>query len=81
MIAYHTHAGRLGCAERIDIGEHIYRVPLIDDVTGDGMLDLVVGTLNGQVRPSPSSPLTVHCAMAQPQRVTSRVPSFRCPPS
>ena len=34
---------------RIDIGEHIYSVPLIDDVTNDGFLDLVVGTLNGQV--------------------------------
>ena len=43
MIAYHTHAGRLGCAERIDIGEHIYRVPLIDDVTGDGIPDVGLG--------------------------------------
>jgi hypothetical protein len=41
--------GHMRCAERIDIGEHIYSVPLIDDVTEDGYLDLVVGTLNGQV--------------------------------
>ena len=41
--------GHMRCAERIDIGEHIYSVPLIDDITEDGYLDLVVGTLNGQV--------------------------------
>ena len=41
--------GSKACAERIDLGEHIYSMPLIDDVTGDGNLDLVVGTLNGQV--------------------------------
>jgi hypothetical protein len=36
--------GPLQCAERIDIGEHIYSTPLITDVTGDGKLDMVVGT-------------------------------------
>lgn len=41
--------GLKGCAERLDIGEHIYSTPLIDDVTGDGYLDLLVSTMNGQV--------------------------------
>jgi hypothetical protein len=35
--------------QRIDVGEHIYSMPLVDDVSGDGFLDLVVGTMNGHV--------------------------------
>ena len=27
---------RGACADRIDVGEHIYSMPLADDVTGDG---------------------------------------------
>jgi hypothetical protein len=41
--------GVLGCAERVDVGEHIYSVPLVDDVTGDGLLDIVIGTMNGHL--------------------------------
>jgi len=41
--------GNMKCAERVDIGEHINTAPLIDDVTGDGFLDVVVGTMNGQI--------------------------------
>jgi hypothetical protein len=41
--------GNMKCAERIDTGEHINTAPLIDDVTGDGFLDIVVGTMNGQI--------------------------------
>ena len=35
--------------ERIDTGEHIYSMPLADDVTGDGYMDVVIGTMNGEV--------------------------------
>ena len=35
--------------ERIDTGEHIYSMPLVDDVTGDGYMDVILGTMNGQV--------------------------------
>ncbi len=37
------------CADRVDVGEHIYSMPLVDDVTGDGTLDLLISTFNGQV--------------------------------
>lgn len=41
--------GRRRCAQRIDVGEHIYSTPLIDDVNGDGSLDIVLGTLSGHI--------------------------------
>ena len=41
--------GVKGCAERVDVGEHIASVPLVDDVSGDGYIDILLGTVNGEV--------------------------------
>ena len=46
---HHSHAHRSSekCAQRIDIAEQIYSYPT--DMTGDGYLDLLVGTMNGRM--------------------------------
>ncbi len=41
--------GRRRCAQRIDVGEHLYSTPLVDDINGDGTLDIIVGTLSGHM--------------------------------
>ncbi|CUG93509.1 membrane-associated protein, putative [Bodo saltans] len=42
-------SGPTGCYERIDIGEKSSSMVLADDLTNNGMLDLVVSTLSGSV--------------------------------
>ena len=37
------------CVNRIEIGEHIYSMILVADVTGDGLLDLVIAAIGGVV--------------------------------
>eukprot|EP00656_Telonema_subtile_P012705 TRINITY_DN16409_c0_g1_i1.p1 TRINITY_DN16409_c0_g1~~TRINITY_DN16409_c0_g1_i1.p1 ORF type:complete len:775 (+),score=189.59 TRINITY_DN16409_c0_g1_i1:112-2436(+) len=41
--------GKGPCVHRVDIGESAYSMVLADDVTGDGKLDLVVGTIAGNL--------------------------------
>lgn len=41
--------GKSGCAHAVDIGENSYSAVLVDDVCGDGNLELLVSTMNGNV--------------------------------
>eukprot|EP01026_Neomeris_dumetosa_P062169 TRINITY_DN5875_c0_g1_i5.p2 TRINITY_DN5875_c0_g1~~TRINITY_DN5875_c0_g1_i5.p2 ORF type:complete len:341 (+),score=48.23 TRINITY_DN5875_c0_g1_i5:216-1238(+) len=41
--------GMDGCADRVDIGEVSYTMVLADDLTGNGKLDLLVSTMNGNL--------------------------------
>lgn len=41
--------GATGCVNKIDLGERLLSMVLADDLDSDGTLDLLVGTLNGEV--------------------------------
>ena len=41
--------GSMGCYDVVDIGETSYGAPLVDDVTGNGKMDVVIATMNGNV--------------------------------
>jgi hypothetical protein len=41
--------GKSGCAHAVDIGENSYAAVLVDDLCGDGNLELLVSTMNGNV--------------------------------
>lgn len=41
--------GKGSCMHRIDVGESAYAMVLADDVTGDGKVDLVLGTIAGNL--------------------------------
>ena len=41
--------GKSLCFDRVDLGEHVYSTPVVDDLTGDGFLDIVVGSASGQL--------------------------------
>ncbi|KAF0980719.1 hypothetical protein FDP41_013202 [Naegleria fowleri] len=41
--------GKTGCIDRVDIGEKAYSQVLADDLTGNGKLDLLVSTMNGNL--------------------------------
>jgi hypothetical protein len=40
---------KTACVDKIDIGERIYSQVLVDDLTGNGYMNLVVTTMNGNV--------------------------------
>ena len=41
--------GNTGCSFKVDIGENSYSMVLADDLTGNGKMDLLVTTMNGNV--------------------------------
>lgn len=41
--------GKSACAHTVDIGEASYASVLVDDLCGDGLLELLVATMNGNV--------------------------------
>lgn len=41
--------GRRACIDRVDLGENSYSMVLADDLSGNGYMDLVVTTMNGNV--------------------------------
>ena len=41
--------GSTGCADVVDIGETSYSMVLFEDLNGDGLMDLLVSTMNGNV--------------------------------
>ncbi|KAK9815165.1 hypothetical protein WJX73_009335 [Symbiochloris irregularis] len=41
--------GILGCADVVDIGETAYAQPLVDDLDGDGRLELLLATMGGNL--------------------------------
>ena len=45
---YVVHA-RTGCFAKVDIGEHAYTMVLADDLTGNGRMDLLLSTMNGNL--------------------------------
>ena len=38
-----------GCTNKVDISEHIYSMVLVDDLNNDGRIDLLFGTMNGNI--------------------------------
>ena len=41
--------GATGCSFKVDVGENSYSMVLADDITGNGKMDLLVTTMNGNV--------------------------------
>ena len=61
--------GASGCADTVDIGETSYSMVLADDIDGNGQMDLIVSTMNGNVycfeTTAPYHPLKAWTSQAQ----------------
>jgi len=76
---YVVHA-LTGCVHKIDHGEHSYTQVLADDLTGNGRMDLLLSTMNGNLftfeTSTPYSPLRSWRAQAQGRNVFSPRETF-----
>ena len=72
---------RTGCYERVDVGEHSYAQILADDVTGNGMMDLVLATMNGNLycfeTETPYTPMRAWQSQAQGLNVWQQREGFQ----
>lgn len=62
--------GASGCVNKIDLGERVLSMVLADDLEGDGTLELIVGTMTGEVRYEavPKNPVLCWvCVMPHPR--------------
>jgi len=65
-----------GCADAVDIGETMYGQPLAEDVDGDGRLELIVTTMNGNVL-CLATPWAHHALLAWPAQAPDGNPAAR----
>lgn len=76
---YIVHATS-GCVHKVDIGEHSYTQILADDLTGNGRMDLLLSTMNGNMycfeTNTPHNPLRAWRSQAQGYNVFSPRESF-----
>jgi hypothetical protein len=72
---------RTGCYERVDIGEHSYTQVLADDLTGNGKMDLLLSTMNGNLycfeTQTPYSPMRAWRSQAQGRNVWQQREGFQ----
>ena len=77
---YVVHA-RTGCYERVDIGEHSYTQVLADDLTGNGKMDLLLSTMNGNLycfeTQTPYKPLRAWRSQSQGRNVWQQREGFQ----
>ena len=71
---------RTGCYARVDVGEHSYTQVLADDLTGNGRMDLLLATMNGNLycfeTHTPFAPMRAWRAQAQGRNVWQQREGF-----